>query len=320
MSNEQSFADATEQLDRVRKAVATVIVGQTDLVDHLLISLSAGGHVLLEGVPGVAKTLAARLTARLLDCSFSRIQFTPDLMPADILGTNVFDPRTTEFSFHKGPVFANIVLADEINRSPAKTQSALFEIMEEGQATIDGISYPMPHPNMVIATQNPIEHEGTYRLPEAQLDRFLMKVIVAYPSVEEEIEILDRHHQSNDGNMLAHVRPLLTAELLTKLRESVRRTTVDRSILSYIASIVHRTRNAPLLDLGASPRGSLGLLAASKACAAVDGRDFVIPEDVQRMAPAVLRHRIRLVPEREMEGMQPDDAIGEILRAIDVPR
>jgi MoxR-like ATPase len=309
-----------ENIDQVRTSVARVIVGQTDLVDHILIAMLAGGHVLLEGVPGVAKTLAARLTARLLDCTFARIQFTPDLMPADILGTNVFDPRTTEFVFRKGPVFANIVLADEINRAPAKTQSALFEVMEEGQATIDGIAYPMPRPNMVIATQNPIEHEGTYRLPEAQLDRFLMKVIVGYPTLDEEIKILELHHHASGASLIDDVQPLLSAQALDTLRAAVRTITVETSIMSYIAQIVQRTRSMPLLDLGASPRGSLGLLSASKAAAAIDGRDFVIPDDVQRVAPAILRHRIRLIPEREMEGMQTDDVISEILHAIDIPR
>ncbi|MBC8124342.1 MAG: MoxR family ATPase, partial [Candidatus Kapabacteria bacterium] len=243
-----------------------------------------------------------------------------DLMPADILGTNIFDPRTTEFVFRKGPVFANIVLADEINRAPAKTQSALFEIMEEGQASIDGHTYPMPQPNMVIATQNPIEHEGTYRLPEAQLDRFLMKVLVGYPTHEEEVQILQLHHAALGASLLTNISPVLSGQAITELRASIKNVTVDDSILAYIATIVQATRTMPLLDLGASPRGSIGLLSASKASAALDGRHFVIPDDVQRVAPAVLRHRIRLIPEREMEGMLTDDVISEIIHMIDVPR
>ncbi len=318
MSN--SLEQLTETIDKLRTEVGEVIVGQHDLVDHLLITLLTDGHVLLEGVPGVAKTLAARLMARLMDCSFGRIQFTPDLMPADILGTNIFDQRTMEFSFRKGPVFANVVLADEINRSPAKTQSALFEVMEEHQCTIDGTSYPMPEPFMVIATQNPIEQEGTYRLPEAQLDRFLMKVLVTYPTMDEEVEILRRHHANGGPPDLATRKPLLTAEDVMTLRAAVRAITVEESILKYIASMVQATRINSSLDLGASPRASIGMLASSKARAVLQGRDFVIPDDVQSVAHPVLRHRIALTPEREMDGLVPDDVIGHLVSTIDVPR
>lgn len=318
--NTQPEIEHNALIESMRAQVATVIVGQTDLLDHVLIALLADGHVLIEGVPGVAKTLLARLVARLLDCSFARIQFTPDLMPADILGTNMFDPRITEFVFRKGPVFANIVLADEINRAPAKTQSALFEVMEEAQATIDGISYRMPVPSIVLATQNPIEHEGTYRLPEAQLDRFLMKVLVDYPSLEEEILILGLHHTSPSKGLLDAIKPVISAEDLLTLRSQARRVTVEDSIMRYMATIVQQTRSHPLLDLGASPRASIGLLQSAKAAAVLDGRSFVIPDDVKLVTPSILRHRIRLIPEREMEGMTPDDVVSAILHSIDIPR
>jgi MoxR-like ATPase len=312
--------DTQHTLQTVRERVATVIVGQHDLIDQLLISLLSNGHVLLEGVPGVAKTLTARLLARLLHCSFARIQFTPDLMPADIVGTSVFDPRTLEFQFRSGPVFANVVLADEINRAPAKTQSALFEAMEERQVTVDGTSYPLPLPFMVLATQNPIEQEGTYRLPEAQLDRFLMKILITYPTGEEEQEILRRHHTGGAIADLSRIEPLLGMADIEALRSEVRSVTVEESIMGYITAIAQATRNNPSIDLGASPRASIGMLVASKARAVLEGRTFVIPDDVQMVARPVLRHRIQVSPEREMEGFTADQIIGDLLRSIDVPR
>lgn len=307
-------------ISRIRENAASVIVGQHDLVDHLIIALLCNGHVLLEGVPGVAKTLSARLLARLLQCSFSRIQFTPDLMPADVFGTNVFDPKTLEFIYKRGPVFANIVLADEINRSPAKTQSALFEAMEERQVTIDGVSHTLPKPFLVLATQNPIEQEGTYRLPEAQLDRFIMKVMVTYPTLVEETEILRRLQGKGSTNNLDHIQPVLTTEQIYELQREVQAITVEDGVLSYVASIVHTTRQNVSLELGASPRASIGMLMAAKANACLAGRTFVIPDDIQRVAYPVLRHRIQVAPEREMEGVTPDQVIGEILRTIEVPR
>lgn len=316
MSPEQT----TAIIQQLRERIGRVIVGQSDLIDHLLIALFADGHILLEGVPGVAKTLAAKLTARLMHCSFGRIQFTPDLMPADVLGTNIFDQRSLDFSFRKGPVFANILLADEINRAPAKTQSALFEVMEERQCTIDGTSYPMPHPFMVIATQNPIEQEGTYRLPEAQLDRFLMKVTIGYPSASEEVEILRRHQHAGGSPNLASVEPLLSIDDVLQLRAHVRSLTVEESILSYITSIVHATRINSSLEFGGSPRASIGLLVAAKGRAVLDGRDFVIPDDVQAVARPVLRHRIQLTPERELDGTTVDDVVGALLGTITIPR
>jgi MoxR-like ATPase len=309
-----------EIIRQLRDRVSRVIVGQTDLVDHLLIALLADGHILLEGVPGVAKTLAARLTARLMHCVFGRIQFTPDLMPADVLGTNIFDQRTLDFTFRKGPVFANILLADEINRAPAKTQSALFEVMEERQCTVDGTSYPMPHPFMVIATQNPIEQEGTYRLPEAQLDRFLMKITIGYPSAEEEVEILRRHHNAGGPPSLNQVEPLLSIDDVLQLRSHVRSITVEESILTYIATIVQATRINSSLEYGGSPRASIGILSAAKGRAMLDGRDYVLPDDVQAVARPVLRHRVQLTPERELDGTTADDVIGLLLGTITVPR
>lgn len=307
-------------LERLREQVRKVIVGQHELVDHLLIALLTDGHVLLEGVPGVAKTLSARLVAQLLDCSFGRIQFTPDLMPADILGTNVFDQRSMEFSFRKGPIFANIILTDEINRAPAKTQSALFEVMEERQTTVDGTAYPMKSPFMVIATQNPIEQEGTYRLPEAQLDRFVMKVLVDYPTPEEEAEIL-RRHQGQGGMMdVKSISPVMSVSEIEALRAAVREVTVEDSILTYISSIVQATRGNASIELGASPRASIGLMSTAKALAVFGGRDFVIPDDVQAATLPVLRHRITLTAEREMDGLTADDVIKTLVSTIDVPR
>lgn len=309
-----------QSITRVREQIATVIVGQHDMVELLLAALLAEGHVLLEGVPGVAKTLAARLIARLLDCSFARIQFTPDLMPADILGTSVFDARTLDFTYRKGPVFAHIVLTDEINRAPAKTQAAMFEVMEERQVSMDGVQHPLPSPFMVLATQNPIEQEGTYRLPEAQLDRFLFKIRVDYPALAEEEEILRRHHTRRGVSALDSIKPILTAEQINAYRALVSEVVVEEHLLSYIARIVHATRTNAMIYLAASPRASIGMLQAAKAIAVLQGRDFVIPDDIQLVAPPVLRHRIQLMPEKELEGLTPDAMIKDVLRSIDVPR
>ncbi|WP_413775201.1 AAA family ATPase [Hymenobacter weizhouensis] len=297
-----------------------MIVGQQALAELLLTALLADGHVLLEGVPGVAKTLTAKLLARTLSVPFSRLQFTPDLMPADVLGTSVFRPNRAEFEFRPGPIFASVVLIDEINRAPAKTQSALFEVMEERQVTQDGTRYAMPEPFVVLATQNPVEQEGTYRLPEAQLDRFLFKLNVGYPTLEEEVLILQGHHAGFGGAPLDTVQPVVSAEDLQRLREQVRRQHVEPKLLEYIACLVGQTRAHKGLYLGASPRASLALLNGAKALAALRGRDFATPEDIQYLAPAVLRHRIQLTPEREMEGGTPDDIVKQILQQIEVPR
>ncbi|MDU0371135.1 MoxR family ATPase [Hymenobacter endophyticus] len=321
-----SFAPRTDlshlsrHADAIRQELGKVIVGQQALAELLLVALLADGHVLLEGVPGVAKTLTAKLLARTLSVPFSRLQFTPDLMPSDVLGTSVFRPQQGEFEFRPGPIFASVVLIDEINRAPAKTQSALFEVMEERQITQDGTRYAMPAPFVVLATQNPVEQEGTYRLPEAQLDRFLFKLNVGYPTVEEEIAILQGHHAGFGGTPLDAVRAVVSAEDLQRLREQVRRQHVEPKLLEYIARLVGQTRAHKGLYLGASPRASLALLNGAKALAALRGRDFVTPEDIQYLAPMVLRHRIQLTPEREMEGGTPDDVVKQILQQIEVPR
>jgi MoxR-like ATPase len=310
----QSVAD-------IRAEIGKIIVGQQAMIDLLLTALLADGHVLIEGVPGVAKTLTAKLLARTVSVEFSRIQFTPDLMPSDVLGTSIFNPRQSEFEFKPGPIFSNLVLIDEINRAPAKTQAALFEVMEERQITNGGVTYPMPAPFLVLATQNPIEQEGTYRLPEAQLDRFLFKIVVGYPTLEQEADILRGHHERRSTLPPTEaIQPVLSAEQVAGLREKVRQVRIEDHILDYIAQLTHETRQSKSLYLGASPRASVALLNASKSLAALRGRDFVTPEDVQELAPAVLRHRLILTPEKEMEGTTTDQVIGQLLQKIEVPR
>lgn len=309
-----------ERIDLLEKQIASVIVGQQRTVDLLLTAILADGHVLLEGVPGVAKTLLAKLTARLVDADFSRIQFTPDLMPSDVLGTSVFDMQGGKFEFHRGPVFANIVLVDEINRAPAKTQSALFEVMEERQATVDGTTYPMGMPYIVLATQNPVEQEGTYKLPEAQLDRFLMKITIDYPSAEEELEILTRHQQRHDFLKLEAVKPVLSCTEVMELQQMASETFVDPSLLRYMVQIVQQTRQSKAVFLGASPRATVGLLRASKAYALLQGRDFVTPDDVKFVAPYVLQHRVILTAEAEMEGWSAVKAVHRLVDKVEVPQ
>lgn len=304
----------------IRSEIARVIVGQYKMVDLLLIGLLCDGHILIEGVPGVAKTLTAKLLAKIIDVDFSRLQFTPDLMPSDVIGTSVFNPREGEFKFKSGPVFSNIVLIDEINRAPAKTQAALFEVMEERQVTVDGHTHLMQMPFIVLATQNPIEQEGTYRLPEAQLDRFLFKIEVKYPSLEEEIAILNGQQGKSQLQMLNDVRKILSPVDIQHYRTQVQSVVTEPKIVEFIARIVNETRNNPALYLGASPRASLAILRSAKASAAIKGRDFVTPEDVVEMTPHVLRHRIILTPEKEMEGVTEDDLIDTILKSIEVPR
>lgn len=307
-------------IERVRAELRKVIVGQDEMVNLLIAAVLAGGHVLIEGVPGVAKTLSARLLARTMDVSFSRIQFTPDLMPSDVLGTSVFDPRTTDFRFHRGPIFAHMVLIDEINRAPAKTQAALFEVMEERQVSMEGTTYPLAPPFNVLATQNPLEHEGTYRLPEAQLDRFLFKIEVTYPTLEEEVGILTAY-QGHGGKVdVEEVRPVWAAEDVVRAQEEVRRIHVEPPLLRYAAQLVAATRGHRALYLAASPRASLALVAGAKALAAMNGRDFATPEDIRDVTAPVLRHRIMLTPEREMEGHKPDSVIKRIVEGIEVPR
>lgn len=310
----------SQAVDRIRESIAKVVVGQSAIVDQLIVALLANGHVLIEGVPGVAKTLMAKLMAKSLDIPFSRIQFTPDLMPSDVVGSSVFHPGESRFEFRQGPVFSGIVLIDEINRSPAKTQSALFEVMEERQVTVDGRTYPMQHPFMVLATQNPVEHEGTYRLPEAQLDRFLFKVNVPYPSLDEEVRVLEFHHAANRDDLLSAMQPVLDGERITELQHLIRKVHVEPRLLRFIASLVTSTRENRSIFLGASPRASVAVLNASKAMAGVRGRDFVTPEDILEVLPPVLRHRIMLTPEREMEGVTPDDVIAQLIKGIEIPR
>ncbi len=310
----------SDKFTQVRNEIARVIVGQKDMVDLILVALLSGGHVLLEGVPGVAKTITARLLAKTMDTSFSRIQFTPDLMPSDILGTLVFDAKKSDFEYKKGPVFTHILLIDEINRAPAKTQAALFEVMEERQVTMDGITYPMSEPFIVLATQNPIEQEGTYRLPEAQLDRFLMKIEIGYPELEDEIEILHREQRLKTIDKLAEIQKVLTGDEITAFRNIVADIAVDDSIIQYIARIIVQTRQSSMLYLGASPRASIALLKTSRSLAALKGRDFVTPEDIKQMAYPVIGHRVVVAPEKEMEGLTAEMIIKQIVDSIEIPR
>ncbi|MDR3093584.1 MAG: MoxR family ATPase [Bacteroidales bacterium] len=308
------------KVEELKAQIAGVIVGQQQSVDLILTALLANGHVLIEGVPGVAKTLMAKLTAKLIDADYSRIQFTPDLMPSDVLGTSVFNLKTNEFEFQKGPIFSEIVLIDEINRAPAKTQAALFEVMEERQITIDGTTRPMGELYMVIATQNPVEQEGTYRLPEAQLDRFLLKITIDYPSTEEEFTILKRHHTNIHLTGLKDVRPVLTKDLILQFKQLINQVIVDDSLLRYISNIIIATRNNSAIYLGASPRASVALLNASKAYALLQGRDFVIPDDVKYLAVSALQHRLVLSPETEMEGKTAATIVRQLLDNIEVPK
>lgn len=309
----------SQKVEQLRANMAQVLVGQQNTVDLMLVALLARGHVLLEGVPGVAKTLSAKLLARSLQLDFNRLQFTPDLMPSDVLGTSVYNMQEARFVFKPGPVFSQVVLVDEINRAPAKTQAALFEVMEEGQVTIDGHTHVMREPYLVLATQNPIEQEGTYRLPEAQLDRFFLKVRVDYPQLEEEVEILQRHaHWS--GQPLAAVKAVLDEQSIRQLQAQLPQIRVEKSLLHYIAALVEATRHDPSLYLGASPRASIALMQGARAYAALQGRDYVTPDDVKYLAEPVLAHRVILSPEREIEGLSLGEVVAQLLTRIEVPR
>ncbi|WOD45334.1 AAA family ATPase [Hwangdonia lutea] len=318
--NRLDLTELQQSVEKIRQEVGKVIVGQKDMVDMLIASLLAKGHSLIEGVPGVAKTITAKLLAKSFSVGFSRIQFTPDLMPSDILGTSVFNLKDSEFEFKKGPIFSNMILIDEINRAPAKTQAALFEVMEEQQITIDGNKYKLNAPFMVLATQNPIEQEGTYRLPEAQLDRFLFKIDVDYPNLDEEIEILSREHQLRDTEKTDTISSFLTAKQITEYQQVVTQILVEAHLLKYIAELIVATRNNRFLYLGASPRASIAILKSSKAFAAMSGRDFVTPEDIKRAAIPVLHHRVIVTPEREMEGVSSKQIIKQIIETVEVPR
>ncbi len=320
MEQRTDLTHFAERVETMRQSIAQVVVGQQETVDLLLTAILANGHVLIEGVPGVAKTLTARLLARLIDARFSRVQFTPDLMPSDVLGTNVFNMKTQDFDFHRGPVFADIVLVDEINRAPAKTQAALFEVMEERQVTVDGVTHSLGQFYTIIATQNPVEQEGTYKLPEAQTDRFMMKITMGYPTIDEEIQILERHHQNLQLTALSDVRPVLTKDELVGMRQLLTQVFVDPVLMRYIVAVVQQTRQSKAVYLGASPRASVALLQASKAFALLQGRDFVTPDDVRHVAPAVLQHRLILTAEAEMEGLTPEKAVKRLIEKVEVPK
>ena len=319
-NNRIPLKDLQDKVQQLKNQLSRVVVGQEDFLDLLIIALLSNGHVLIEGVPGVAKTLTAKLFSKSLKTRFSRIQFTPDLMPSDVLGTSVFNKGNTNFEFRPGPIFSNIVLIDEINRAPAKTQAALFEVMEERQVTIDGVQHPMSPPFMVLATQNPIEHEGTYALPEAQLDRFLFKIKVDYPDLKHEVEILKSHDQRQGKDPKEGIQAVLTPDDLLYLQQQIQKIRVDDNLLHYIARIVTQTRTHPHLFLGASPRASLALMNASKAFAAIEGREFVIPEDIKRGLVPVLGHRVILTPEREMEGLSTEEVIEMVSQTVEIPR
>src|SRR5512134_1371281 len=306
----------------LRKQAERVIVGLEEPFELLAVALFTGGHVLLEGVPGTAKTLMANTLAHMVQAKFTRIQFTPDLMPSDILGTSVFDVSTTRFHLKKGPIFTQLLLADEINRAPAKTQSALLEAMEERQVNLEGERHPLDPPFMVVATQNPIEYEGTYPLPEAQLDRFMFKILMPYSPLEDEVEVLRRYHQGFDAHDLeaASLRPVLTAKQVVEIRESIRQIVVEEGILNYVARIGAASRQSPDIVLGASTRATTHVLLAAKTFAALQGRGYVIPDDVKFVVPPVYRHRILLKPEAEIEGLDPDSVIQRVLGGVEVPR
>jgi MoxR-like ATPase len=316
---EAALLELNNAVAQIKAEIGKVIVGQEQMVDLLITAILADGHVLIEGVPGVAKTLTAKLLAKCISSGFSRIQFTPDLMPSDILGTNVYNFKTSEFEFKKGPVFSNIILADEINRAPAKTQSSLFEVMEEKQVTIDGTTRNMILPFIVFATQNPIEQEGTYRLPEAQLDRFLYKIEVLHPSLSEEIDIL-KYHQRATGRATDQINTVLPAEKLIEFQKLAKQIHIEEKLIEFIAKVVYKTRESKDIIYGGSPRASISLLNASKALAATRGRAFVTPDDILFVIKPILRHRIILTPEREMEGITANEVIDQLTRSIEIPR
>jgi MoxR-like ATPase len=315
-----SLQEFRNTLQILKSEISKVIVGQEQMIELLIAGILADGHVLIEGVPGVAKTLTAKLISRSINAGFSRIQFTPDLMPGDVIGSSIFNPREMVFQFRPGPIFSNIILIDEINRAPAKTQAALFEVMEERQITVDGQTMKMQKPFLVIATQNPIEQEGTYHLPEAQLDRFLFKIKVDYPNESDEVIIVTKHHGYMGADMSNMVNAVLSSATIEDLRGIVSRIHVEEKLIRYIVAVVASTRQHKAVYLGASPRASIGILQSSKAIAAMNGRDFVVPEDILFVIPAVLRHRLVLSPEKEMDGGTTDDVIKQIIQSSEIPR
>lgn len=320
LEGKASLEELNTAVAEIQQQIHKVIIGQSEMVNLIIAALLADGHVLIEGVPGVAKTLTAKLVARSVAAGFSRIQFTPDLMPSDIIGTPIFSPRENNFEFRPGPLFSNVILIDEINRAPAKTQSALFEVMEERQVTVDGHTYPMQQPFIVLATQNPIEQEGTYRLPEAQLDRFLFKVVVPYPKESDEVEMLKQFDAMKGVDPLSLIQPILTSDKIAGLRQQVKETYIDEKLLHFISHFIQVTRNHRSIFLGGSPRASISVMNASKAIAAMNARDFVTPEDILTVCKPVLRHRIILSPDKEMEGVSEDAVIQNILDGLEIPR
>lgn len=318
--NRINLEELNATADKIKQQIQNVVIGQEEMIEQILIAVLADGHVLIEGVPGVAKTLTAKLFAKSISAEFSRIQFTPDLMPSDVTGTSVFNMSKSEFEFVQGPIFSNIVLIDEINRAPAKTQAALFEVMEERQVTIDGKTYKMEEPFIVFATQNPIEQEGTYRLPEAQLDRFLFKIKVNYPTKENETKILINSNLRKEEKEDAYIKPIITKQEISNFRQIIKQMYIDENLIKYITEIISKTRNNNALFLGASPRASLNIMNASKALAAIKKRDFVIPDDIKTVAYPILRHRLLLTPEKEMEGITTEKVIKQIIEGVEVPR
>ena len=319
-TNRIDLSQLQESVFNIKKQLQKVIVGQKEMIDLLLVALLSDGHVLIEGVPGVAKTITAKLLSKTIAVDFSRIQFTPDLMPSDILGTSVFNAKISDFEFKKGPIFSNMVLIDEINRAPAKTQAALFEVMEEKQITMDGVRYEMNAPFMVLATQNPIEQEGTYRLPEAQLDRFLFKIVVDYPTAEDELEIVIREQALKNTTKDEKIETIIKGEEIINFRKLIHEVNIEENLLKYITNVVVNTRSNAQLYLGASPRATIAILNASKTFAAIEGRDFVTPEDIKKAAIPVLQHRVIVTPEREMEGLTSKQIIEQIIESVEIPR
>ena len=318
--NRVDFSDVQHKMQAVKNELKKVIVGQDDIIDQLILALLSNGHSLIEGLPGVAKTMMAKLLAKTIDSGFSRIQFTPDLMPSDVIGTSILNSKINEFEFKKGPIFSNIILIDEINRSPAKTQAALFESMSERQVTVDGTNYPLQAPFLVFATQNPIEQEGTYRLPEAQLDRFMFKIYVKYPSLESEIELLKEQQERKNIDKESLVEKVISGNEIIEFQDRIKSVFVHEALITYIATIVHQTRIDQTLYMGASPRASIAILDAAKSNAAVNGRDFVIPEDIKQIAHTILGHRVVMVPEKEMEGFTTQHIIQQIIDRVEIPR
>ncbi len=318
--NRINLSEILQGVSDIKNEIGNYVKGQQEMLDLLLIALLADGHVLLEGVPGVAKTLTSKLLAKTIQAPFKRIQFTPDLMPGDIIGTSIFNSKLNDFEFKKGPLFASLVLADEINRSPAKTQAALFEAMEERQITVDGHTYKLEEPFMVLATQNPIEQEGTYRLPEAQLDRFIFKITVSYPSIEDETSMLNNIQSNSHVINFDSIKSIINKEQIISYKNLVTKIRVEENLIHYIVQLVNSTRKNPAIFLGASPRASIAILNSAKACAILNSRDFVTPDDVKFVSTPALRHRITLTPEKEMEGISADKIIQQLLDKIEVPR